>query len=624
LVIVNGLWIMGIGWSVPGSRCSGEKNRDQRIPISESRSTRHNVRSAELNSIQSKAVIMRRFLIPGLLCSALAVLLQTGGKSRNPSGPAVSVSASMKMPDVSVPSFPKRNFSIIDFGAVGDGMTLNTEAFAKAISACSRAGGGRVVVPGGLWLTGPIQMLSRVDLHLESGGSVILFSPDWRLYSLVETSYEGSGAFRRMSPISGKNIEDVAITGGGIIDGSGQAWRPVKRGKLTESQWKNLVRSGGAVDARGETWYPSAAAMNAVSVLSEARRTNRALSITDYEKMAEFLRPVLVSLTGCKNVLLDGPTFENSPAWNIHPLLCENITIRNVTVRNPWYSQNGDGLDLESCRNAVVAGCSFDVGDDAICMKSGRDRQGRERGVPTENVRIRDCVVYHGHGGFVVGSEMSGGVRNIEVSDCIFIGTDTGLRFKSTRGRGGVVENILIRNIIMKDIPAQAITFNLFYGGRAPVPEPGDEDGPAPVPGNAAVTEETPTFRNISISDVVCRGAAQAVVLQGLPEMPLLNVELKNLAITAGTGLTCTDADRILIKNVRIVPEKGPVLSFVNSRNVAIDRVTCPPGAEVFLSLSGNKTRNINLYDTDLRPAVKGVETAGDVPPNALTGGPNP
>ena len=176
----------------------------------------------------------------------------------------------------------------------------------------------------------------------------------------------------------------------------------------------------------------------------------------------------MVSLISCNKVLLDGPVFQNSPAWCIHPLMCENLTVRNIDVRNPWYSQNGDGIDIESCKNSVVYNCTFDVGDDAICIKSGKDQEGRDRGMPTENLIVKNCVVYHGHGGVTVGSEMSGGVKNMHVSGCTFIGTDVGLRFKSNRGRGGVVEKIFISNIDMINIPTNAISFNLYYGGLSP------------------------------------------------------------------------------------------------------------------------------------------------------------
>jgi polygalacturonase len=297
--------------------------------------------------------------------------------------------------------------------------------------------------------------------------------------------------------------------------------------------------------------------------------------------------------------------------------MSEDITIRNIAVRNPWYSQNGDGLDLESCRNVAVYNCTFDVGDDAICLKSGRDEAGRRRGMPTENVQIYDCVVYYGHGGFVIGSEMSGGVKNIEVRDCVFIGTVTGLRFKSTRGR---VENIHIKRIFMKDIPAAAITFNMFYSGQAPIADPGQAtgfDAEQAVP----VGEPTPQFKNIFISDVTARGAAQAVELQGLPEMPLHGIELKNVSISADKGLIAVNADQVKLVNVEILPQKGPVLAFHNSTNITIERAGYPAETESFLALSGSKTAKINLSKMNLSDTRKEVKLAPEVNPKVLNWG---
>ncbi|MHC4170980.1 MAG: glycoside hydrolase family 28 protein, partial [Planctomycetota bacterium] len=300
------------------------------------------------------------------------------------------------MPEFKAPEFPNRTFLITDYGAVSDGQTKNTEAIAKTIGACAKAGGGTVVVPAGFWMTGPILLKSNVNLHLDKG-AIIVFSSAIEDYPMVQRTFEGLESIRRQSPISGGNLENIAITGDGVIDGSGGVWRPVKKYKLRESDWRKLVSSGGAVDEAADIWWPSQAALNGAKTVAELK--NRQAPVAEYIQAAEYLRPVMVSLVSCKNVLLDGPTFQNSPAWNIHPLMCENMTIRNITVRNPWFSQNGDGLDLESCKNVVVHNCSFDVGDDAMCMKSGKDEYGRQRGIPTENVAIWDCTVYHGHGG---------------------------------------------------------------------------------------------------------------------------------------------------------------------------------------------------------------------------------
>jgi polygalacturonase len=365
------------------------------------------------------------------------------------------------------PDFPAYEVNIVDFGAKGDGLTDNTQSFADAIAQASSKGGGKVIVPRGIWLTGPITLKSNINLHVQDG-ALIQFDDDLDKYPLVETSFEGRETYRCTSPMNGKDLVNVAITGSGIIDGNGDAWRPVKSSKLTAAAWKKLVKSGGVLSDDEKTWYPSEESKQG-AVGTGNFNVPDLDSREAHEKVKDFLRPVMVSLINCNKVLLDGPTFQNSPAWNIHPLMCENVILRNLIIRNPWYSQNGDGLDLESCKNVLIYNNSFDVGDDAICIKSGKNEDGLKRGMPTENVIIKNNTVYHGHGGFVVGSEMSGGVRNMHVSQCTFIGTDCGLRFKSTRGRGGVVEDIYISDIDMINIQAEAIRFNLFYGGESPV-----------------------------------------------------------------------------------------------------------------------------------------------------------
>jgi polygalacturonase len=523
---------------------------------------------------------------------------------------------SIRLPEIPLPSFPDKTFEVTDYGALGDGKTMNTGAIARAISACATAGGGKVVIPAGIWLTGPIQLANNVNLHTEKG-ALVIFSSNRNDYPLIDTWYEGRPEYRCMAAIFGKNLENIAITGEGVFDGSGEAWRPVKKFKMTAIQWKELLASGGVLDQKGTTWWPSAAAMNGAEFLANLQQSGKPPQRQDYEQVRDFLRPVLLQLSGCRKILLDGPTFQNSGTWNLHPLMSENVTIRNITVRNPWYSQNGDGLDLESCRNVVIYNCEFDVGDDAICLKSGRDEAGRRRGMPTENVLIHDCVVYHGHGGFVVGSEMSGGVKNVEIRDCVFIGTDTGLRFKSTRGRGGVVENIHMRRIFMKDIPAAAITFNLYYSGQAPIVDP-DQTRTTFSDQAMPVTEETPQFKDIFISEVVCRGAEEAIELLGLPEMPLRGIELSNVSISSRRGLNCAYADGVKLRQVEILSQQGPVVAFHNTMNVAIDRATYPAAAEVFLALSGDKTANISISNTDLSKAKQEMKLAPEVKPNAV------
>lgn len=446
------------------------------------------------------------------------------------------------------PKIPSRQILLTDYQADPTGGTLCTDAFAKAIDALSRQGGGHLIVPRGVWLTGPIVLKSNIDFHLEKG-AVVLFAPDEDLYPLVQTSFEGLDTRRCQSPLSANGAENISITGEGVIDGNGQYWRPVKKSKVTESHWKRLLSLPGSVEMKKDYWVPSegyakgeqGANMNVPNAQTEE----------EWQAVKRFLRPVMVSLVSCKNVLLQGIIFQNSPAWNLHPLMCENIIIDQVLVRNPAYAQNGDALDLESCKNALIVNSRFDAGDDGICIKSGKDADGRRRGIPCENVVVEGCTVFAGHGGFVVGSEMSGGVKNISVKNCQFVGTDVGLRFKSTRGRGGIVENIYIDGISMSDIATYAITFNMYYGGKSVaevLAEGGGNAEVAPVP----VTEETPIFRHIDIRNINCYHAGFAMEFNGLPEMPIDGINLENINISARHDATFQYSKNITKKNVNI------------------------------------------------------------------------
>jgi polygalacturonase len=448
---------------------------------------------------------------------------------------------------------------------VGDGATLNTAAFAKAFAALADHGGGRLIVPPGIWLTGPIKFRSQTELLLDRG-ALIKFSGDFKLYPLTVIDLKGEKEVDSTSPISGENLENVAITGDGIIDGGGDAWRPVKKSKLGDNDWRDLVKSGGVLNEKADTWYPSRDVMNGEKIVSALRKKG-SVNIEDYEPAHQFLRPKMVRIIGCKKLLLQGVTFQNPPNWTINPVLCEDVSILNVQVRNSPIAQNSDALDLESCRHAVIRDCIFDAGDDGICIKSGKDAAGRRIGVPTEEVLVEGCTVYHAHGGFAIGSEMSGGVRNMWVTNCTFIGTDVGLRFKSTRGRGGVVEKIYISNIRMLGITGDAINFNLYYGGQS-ILEQGSGN---PDTNSMAVNEGTPQFRDIHIEDIVCRGARKAIVLQGLPEMPLRNITLKNVDITSQEGVSVTDAENISFDNVRVENKSGAPLTQTRVKNCRLD-----------------------------------------------------
>ena len=483
-----------------------------------------------------------------------------------------------EMGKVSRPVIPDREVNIMDFGGVGDGIALNTEAFRSAIDHLYSAGGGHLIVPEGIWLTGPITLRDNIDLHVTSN-AVILFSPERDLYPIVETVFEGLDTKRCLAPVNADGAKNISITGGGTIDGSGDSWRQVKRAKMTDSQWKDLLSSGGFTDRKGTVWYPDSSSWRG-SIVSDAFNVPQGLETDEeWESVKTYLRPVLVGLKECENVLLEDVLFQNSPCWNIHPLMCRNVIINNITVRNPWYSQNGDGIDIDSCEDVILVNSSFDVGDDAICIKSGKDEDGRRRARPCRNLIVDNCIVFHGHGGFVVGSEMSGGVENISVTNCSFLGTDVGLRFKSCRGRGGVVRNIHIKDIVMTDIPTEPLLFDLHYGGKSALEAA--EDGQSSefdidfVPAD----ETTPEFREIYISNITCNGAGRAMYFNGIPEKNITDIHVENCNIVAEKGADIRYSDGVQLENVNIIQSEGEGYTVANCRNVTLEDCADADGA---------------------------------------------
>ena len=510
------------------------------------------------------------------------------------------------LPTVQLPIFKKQIFKISDYGAIADGIAINTKNINAAIDDCSKKGGGTVIVPRGLWLTGPIVLKSNVNLHLEKN-ALLQFTTDFNQYVLVKGNWEGIPQMRNQSPLSASDAINIAITGAGIIDGGGDAWRMVKKEKLTETQWKKLVASGGVLDDDKKTWYPS------LKSLKGAQSKNPGEITPDkttefFESVKDFLRPNLLVLANCKKILLQGVTFQNSPAWCLHPLLCADMTVRDIYVKNPWYAQNGDGIDVESCKNVLIENSTFDVGDDGICVKSGRDEAGRKRGRPTENMIVKNCTVYHAHGGFVIGSEMSGGARNLFVKDCTFIGTDVGLRFKTTRGRGGVVEKIFVNNISMKDITGEAILFDMYYAAQDPVPLAGEKRQPPKIEFKT-VDETTPQFRDFHISNVTCNGAAKAIFIRGLPEMHVKDVAIENVTIQADKGIDMQEASGITLRDVKIISaETYPVVDVLNSDNIVIEKLRYKDGAELLFRIGGDRTNSINIRNTNTAGAKEKIQ----------------
>jgi polygalacturonase len=390
------------------------------------------------------------------------------------------------------PTFPARDFHLTEYGAVGDGKTDCTEAFKKAIAACHEAGGGRVVIPEGTYLTGAIHLKSNVNLHVTKNAT-ILFSQDTKKYlPAVYTRFEGVECMNYSPFIYAYEEENVAITGSGTIDGNAgpEAWWPWKGRK--EFGWKEGEPNGDAAVAKLNQM-----AENSVPV--EQRIFGE----------GHYLRPNFIQPYKCKNILIDSVTIKRSPMWEIHPVLCENVTVRNVTVIS--HGPNNDGCNPESSREVLIKNCYFDTGDDCIAIKSGRNADGRRVNVPSENIIIQGCTMKDGHGGVVIGSEMSGGCRNVFAEDCVMDSPnlERALRIKTNSMRGGVVENVYMRNVTVGEVSDAVIRVYFQYGE-------GD------------VGQHTPVVRNIFVSNVTSKKSKYALYLSGYERSPVANLNLEN------------------------------------------------------------------------------------------------
>lgn len=460
-------------------------------------------------------------------------------------------------------------YDITQFGAIGDGRTDNSGAIAEAIGQCAREGGGTVRIPFGVFRTGPIHMRSSVNLQIDAG-AVLSFIPSFELYEPVRTRWSGYECYGYSPLIYGTGLDRISITGKGVIDGNGGEWWHA---------YRRLI-AGEAIHS------PHREKLHA---------HNRHLSAALYPPaMAEWdsqlLRPPLIGLIDCTNVVIEDVTLSDSPFWNTHLIYCQGVRIRGVTFRNPADAPNGDGLDIDSCRDVTVTECLFDVGDDCVCLKSGIDEDGRRVGRPTENVIIANCTMKNGHGGVVMGSETAGGIRHVVVSNCLFVGTDRGIRIKTNRARGGYVEKVQIHNILMEDVLCP-ITVNSFYRF-------GLEGRDAALAGEepVAVTDSTPVIRHIAINGLTARGArAAAAFICGLPEMPIEELSLSHVTIEmtsnqleeggepdmvdppllmAGEGMYIRDARHVELHQVRVETRQGPGLKLVRVEEEQIDGFT--------------------------------------------------
>lgn len=378
---------------------------------------------------------------------------------------------------IKAPVFPHRDFAITDYGARADGQTDNTEALRKAIEACHKASGGRVVVPPGVWLTGAVQLKSNVNLHV-SEGATLKFIPDPAQYlPLVFTRWEGVELMNYSPLIYAFEQENIAITGKGTLDGSASYDNWWSWNRKTPGQPTRQVPARNLLIEQADKGVPVA-----------ERRFGE----------GSFLRPDFIQPYRSRNVLIEGVTIINSPMWEIHPVLCTNVTVRGAQVNS--HGPNNDGCDPESCQDVLIEDCVFDTGDDCIAIKSGRDNDGRRVGVASENIIVRNCTMKDGHGGVVLGSEISGGVRNVFVENCRMDSPnlDRALRFKSNARRGGVMENIFLRNIEVGRVAEAILTVDFLYETGA--------NGP-----------HKPVVRNVQIEKVTSASSPRVMWIAGFP-----------------------------------------------------------------------------------------------------------
>lgn len=430
--------------------------------------------------------------------------------------------------NIAVNAFSQDYYNVLKYGAKNDSSALATKAIANAIAAASKAGGGTVYFPAGKYLTGPIHLKSNITIWIDAGAE-LHFSDNFDDYlPMVPTRYEGVDLYSFSPLFYAYEAKNIAIRGRGLIHGHGKKWWDTALGikfQTSRSKWQ---------------------------LMFDSLNKNILLPDDPTQMQRAFLRPPFIQPMYCSNVLIEGITITNSPFWTVNPEFCDNVTVTAVTIDNPP-SPNTDGINPSSCSNVHISNCHISVGDDCITIKSGKDLPGRTKARPAENYTITNCTMLRGHGGVVIGSEMSGDVKKITISNCVFDGTDRGIRIKTARGRGGVVEDIRVDNIVMHNIKNQAVMLNMEYSKTAPEP----------------LSERTPKFRNIRISNMTAY-SKQAMHMIGLDEMNVQEVSLHDIVLESETGMMIKKGTDIALHNVRVNVKTGPALMIENSSRVQV------------------------------------------------------
>lgn len=429
-------------------------------------------------------------------------------------------------------------------GAAADGQTLNTALINATIDRLAAAGGGTLYFPAGTYLTGAVKLKSNITIEIEAGAT-LRFSDNFDDYlPYVEMRFEGV-VMKSFCPLFyAYEAENITITGRGTIDGQGRKWWEAHNAAIA-------LAYGGKSDLDIERYRRMWREQNDEAALLADTNEDYIYTIKRH-----FFRPAFIQPYRCTNVRVEGITIINSPFWTVNPEFCDNVTVTGVTINNP-HSPNTDGINPESCRNVHISDCHISVGDDCITIKSGRDRQARELARPCENITVTNCTMLSGHGGVVIGSEMSGSVRKVTISNCVFDGTDRGIRIKSTRGRGGSVEEIRVNNIVMKHIPKEAIVLNLYYSKMPEEP----------------LSERTPCFRNIHITGMTGSEVNQAALLLGIEEQYIENISFDNINIDAKRGFEASRVRDIDLTNIRITTSEGPAFRFTDGERLYLNNL---------------------------------------------------
>jgi hypothetical protein len=497
-----------------------------------------------------------------LLC--LASLLGAGlSAAPDALEPIAPIQAPFPMPQLQRPVFPARTIDIRDHGAVAGGTEKNTSAFARAITACADAGGGRVLVPAGRWLTGPIHLRSHIELHLAEGAEIVFSDRPEDYLPNVLVRVGGVELYNYSPFVYARDCTNIAITGPGRLNGNAGAWHSWKT-KETKEIFQ-LAPKGVPVEQR-VFGTPEAA-----------------------------IRPNFVVFVNCRNVLMEGFTIGGGANWTINPVYCENVIIRRVHVLTD--GPNNDGIDPDSCRNVLIEHCVFDTGDDCVVLKSGYNEDGWRVARPMENLVMRWCSSRRGHGGLVVGSEMSGDVRNVYMYDCEFEGTDRAVRIKSRRGRGGVVENIWVENIRVKNMQYEVVIMNMDYSADR----------------NRLTNERAPLFRNIHLKNITADGAPVAIRLTGLDDSPIQNVTFQDMIIASTQGVIAENVQGLRFERVRITPAKGPAFVLRHARDILIQ--DSPSPAAPTLAVEGATSGDIVIQSASAQPTFT---TGTGVAPGAV------